>query len=292
MQKKQSSTGKYKLIIWLGIVGLTILIVWHITKSIGAVIGFVIIELLTLVSFESYKALSDSLSKKLNAPLAGLLSDLIDEFLGNKKNTRSLRRYLISIAHPRKFSKRYTSPMYIHFYFPENRFELDSFLELSKYKKFKLNESIFETPLSSGLVVKIALSCPVVEFSAPVIKKLDKDVISTSFTAKPLDECYSGKHTAIISITDKVSEIEYVSINFEIEVVDFAFDHISRPLIANIISIILGIGSLLSFLLAIVGKLDTTFGLTAGTTAGIIAASIQAISWNLYNRSRFRSLLP
>lgn len=280
-----NTNGRQSIFI-IGIVALIVAVIWFSTKNLITTILIILIYLIFVFIIGFLRVSTMHLETTLSAPLAARLV----EFFRSRKT--DLRRYLISLSHPKKFSKRYTSSIYVNLYFPENRREVETLLELAKYKKVEYTEKIYSTLLQSDMIVKISLSCPVVEFSQPVVKKLDKEIITTIFVAKPLDDCHSGKHTALIAISDNKTSVEYFSMNFEIDVVDFAFDHVSRPLLANISSVVLGIGSLASFILATIGKLDTALGLTAGTTAGIIAATIQAISWNVYNRSRFRNLLP
>jgi hypothetical protein len=71
---------------------------------------------------------------------------------------------------------------------------------------------------------------------------------------------------------------------FTVQVVDFAFDHVSQPLLSRSMSVALGIGSLTMFVLTLLGQIDTTFGLTSGTVAGAIAGGIYLRFFTLFQQ--------
>ena len=106
------------------------------------------------------------------------------------------------------------------------------------------------------------------------------------FLGKPVNSCYVGEHKVVLSILDKKTNTEYQSETFSVQVVDFAFDHVSRPLISRAFAIVLGIGSFAMFMLTFLEQIDKTVGLTSGTAAGILALAIYASFYNIYQRVR------
>ncbi len=58
-----------------------------------------------------------------------------------------------------------------------------------------------------------------------------------------------------------------MSFSFEVTITDFVFDHASRPMLSRAGAFILGVGSLITFVLTTLGQIDTSLGVTSGTTA-------------------------
>ena len=193
-------------------------------------------------------------------------------------------KYRISIAHPKLLSKRYSSRFLVQIYLPKMR--ADVLRAVKSAFKENMAEHIQDSELETGQAVKLKLSSPEIAFSEPVIKKLDKSVNTTNFTAKPNDGCYPGIHTIVLSISDADTGFEYQSISFTVQVVDFAFDHVSRPLLSKAFSIATGIGSLVMFVLTLLGQIDMTLGLATGTTAGILASGIYGRFVSLYQQPK------
>jgi hypothetical protein len=197
------------------------------------------------------------------------------------------KKFSISIAHPKLLSKRYPSRFAVQIYLPKTRDEVAK--TLKEFGKQEISEHIHGSELSVGQEINLDFISSEITFSKSVIRKLDSDLNQTNFFAKPNDDCYPGIHQVILRITDSKSNIEYKSINFNIEVTDFVFDHVSRPLLSNLTSIALGTGSLIIFTLTLLGTIDTTFGLTSGTVAGTLASAIYARFFSLYQQPKIIS---
>lgn len=211
---------------------------------------------------------------------------LLKAIEGRKAKQESLKKkYQISLAHPKLLSKRYSSQFLVQIYLPEMRYKVVHAVGLA-FKGQDPAEHIQDSELKMGQVIQLRLSSPEIIFSEPVTKKLDKNVNTTNFTAKPNDGCYPGIHTVVLSISDVDTGLEYQSISFTVKVVDFAFDHISRPLLSKVFSIATGAGSLAMFVLTLLGKIDTTLGLASGTTVGILASGIHGRFLSLYQQPK------
>ena len=191
--------------------------------------------------------------------------------------------FKISLSHPKYFSKRFTSPFVIHIYLPEARQEVDEKLK-TDFDKQELTEHLYDSNLTIGRKVKIKLWSPEITFSDPVTKGLESKLNTISFLGRPSDDCQPGTHWASLIISDEETGHEIQSIDFSVQIVDFAFDHISRPLLSNTVALILGVGSIITYLLTLLGQIDTTFGLASGTVVGIIASVTHMRFLTLYQR--------
>ncbi len=150
----------------------------------------------------------------------------------------------------------------------------------------KVAEHAWDIELNKGLKIRIKLSSPVLSFSDPVIKQVENDLTIARFTAIPNDNCRPGTHYGILSIADAETQFEYESISFAVQVADFAFDHVSRPLLSKTMSAVLGLGSLIMFILTALEQVDKTFGLTAGTAAAVLTSTILVRLWSLFQQPK------
>ena len=78
-------------------------------------------------------------------------------------------------------------------------------------------------------------------------------------------------------------------------VVDYAFDHISRPFLSKVISVFLGLAAVVTYFLTSLEQIDKTFGYAAGTAAVTTAGFIYArylVLYQLFRRSNGVTKLP
>jgi hypothetical protein len=123
-----------------------------------------------------------------------------------------------------------------------------------------------------------------------VTRKLDNGVNVINFIARPHDNCHPGTHQVLLSISDAQTNVECQSMSFSVEVRDYLFDHISRPLVSKLMSGAIGSGSLLMFTLTLLGQIDTTLGLASGTVAGTLASGIYLRFTSLYQQPKTTSI--
>lgn len=195
------------------------------------------------------------------------------------------RKYFkISIGHPELISKGIESPFVVQLYFEEltNRVKM----KIKEIVGESYIERVYDTELKFGKVVKIKLYSPDITFPEPIAKKLDTSINSMIFLGKPLDTCQPREHKVVLSILDNKTGIEYQSETFSVRVADYAFDHVSRPLLSKVSAFALGIGSFAMFVLALLEQIDKTIGLTSGTAAGVLAVVVYTNFYNLYQRIR------
>jgi hypothetical protein len=114
-----------------------------------------------------------------------------------------------------------------------------------------------------------------------------KDKINlASFVARPKDSSVPGQHLVLLKITDKLSGVQYEARYFSVQIVDFAFDHVSRPLLMNGLSVVIGVSAVVTYILTLMGQIDTVFGLTSGTAGLAITAYLLSSMRNLFARTQ------
>jgi serine/threonine protein kinase len=205
--------------------------------------------------------------------------------------------FKISIAYPRLLSKRFESSFLLHIYFPEKRSHVTKNIR-AEFQEQKTNEppqfqETSEYILSSSVKlqqkIKIKLFSPAFDFPESVTKLIDNPINKIIFLGMPKDNCVPGFHKVLISILDANTDQEFESFAISVRVVDFAFDHISRPMLSRVSAVVLGIGSFVMFILTSLEQIDKTVGLTSGTAAGVFALGIYAGFYNLYQRVRLNT---
>jgi hypothetical protein len=196
---------------------------------------------------------------------------------------RPPRPQKVSITHPKLLSKGYASLFIVQIYLPEMRYQAAKTIA-KEFGTQKVAEHTWDIQLEIGLKARIKLSSPVLSFSDPVIKQIKNGVTVARFTAIPNDDCKPGTHYVVLSITDAETQFEYESISFAVAIVDFAFDHLSRPFLSKATSAVLGLGSLMMFVLTALEQVDKTFGLTAGTAAAVLTSAVLLQWWSLFQR--------
>ena len=197
----------------------------------------------------------------------------------------SVRRYNISVAHPKLLAKKYASLCIVQIYLESMYFQVRRMIT-REFGAQKVAEHEWDIELEKGLKIRIKLYSPVLSFSDPVVKQVKDSIITARFIVIPEDNCQPGIHSAVLSITNAETQIEYESISFPVQVIDFAFDHISRPLLSKMISAVLGLGSLAMFALTALEQIDKTFGLTAGTATAVLTSTVLIRLWALFQKPK------
>lgn len=212
-----------------------------------------------------------------------LLTSILSGLLG-KYHLEVPESLKLSVAHPKLLSKRFPSSIKVIIYPLRESGKLESIIK-QEIDNAMIATYSGDTSLVAGNHVVIELSSQDIEFSKPVTKHLSDGINDISFTAKPKDAAFVGENRIKLSVTDKETNHEYVSLIFKIKIVDFVFDHISRPLLSQLASFILGLASVVTYTLTLIGKIDETLGLASGTTAAIIATFVYGRFYISFMRS-------
>ena len=210
----------------------------------------------------------------VNPNMSGGLSVKDYLFRRPKRNKeQNQEKFQISLLHPRRLAKGFSSTITVNIYLRDYRNEVDSRNnQLRRRKNSELDETIHPSNLTSDMVVILKLSSPAINFSNEVLKRLqEKEVNRVTFYAKPSDNCGLGRQEAVLSIRDSQTNEEYESIPCFFKIDDFAFGFISKPMLSYVSSGLTGIGSLAVFILSFVQKLDAALGIPVGTAGTAFA---------------------
>lgn len=204
-----------------------------------------------------------------------------------KKTTtekESIKKFQFSVAHPLAVSKRFDSIFSCQIYLPESRSRALKNIK-SKFQDERFDEQTKRSLVKYGQKVTVKLESSNFSFTEPITKLINDSLIEFVIQGRPNDSCESGNHSIKASVIDTVTgeELDYLILK-RVRVVDFAFGHISRPLLSKISTVVLGIGSFAMFILTFLEQIDKTIGLTSGTAVGVLAAVIYANFYNLYQR--------
>lgn len=234
-----------------------------------------------LKQFELFLETSDQRNQVENLPKLGESSK------DNKNPEEGLKnkKFRVSLTHPKLLSKRFESTFLFQVYTPDNRSQVTRNIK-AEFHEEVINEHTKQSMIMFGQRIKVKLFSPVFDFPESVTKLIDNPVNKITFLGIPKDDCEPGHHKVLISISDAKTDQEFESFTISLRVVDFAFDHVSRPILSRISAIVLGVGSFAMFILTSLEQIDKTIGLTSGTAAGVLALGIYASFYNLYQRVR------
>jgi hypothetical protein len=195
--------------------------------------------------------------------------------------------YKISVSHPKLLSMRFEAEFLFQVYMSSFRAQVSK--NIKKAFADKLIEHVEQIQQSSilpGQIIRVGFFSPDFVFSDPVTKEIKEGLNRISFLGKPKDTCTPGTHQVLISISDAQTNQEFESLAISVRVVDFAFDHVSRPLLSRASSLFVGLGSVTMFILAFLQEIDRAFGLASGTAGVIVALAMYTNFFSLYKRIR------
>lgn len=198
---------------------------------------------------------------------------------------KKLRHFRISIAHPKFLSKRFESSFLFQVYTPDDRIRVTKNIT-DEFNQQEMAEHIQESSIGFGQLITVKFFSPEFVFSEPVTKLVTNKVSKIVYLGKPKDDCTPGLHRILVSVLDTKTNHEFESLTVSVQVVDFAFDHISRPMLSRVSAVVLGISSFAMYILTFLEQIDKTVGLTSGTAAGVLALGIYVSFYNLYQRVR------
>lgn len=199
--------------------------------------------------------------------------------------------YSISVSHPKQLSKRFETTFLLQIFLSKEYDKVMAGIK-NQFSDHEPVEHVRESGLKSGNLIKINFFHPDIEFSDPAPKIIDAPLKRIVLLGKPKDSCEPGEHQILVSISDvgAKQEQELESFTITVKVVDFAFGKVSRPLLSRVSAVILGLGSFIIFVLALLEQIDKTVGLTSGTAAGVLMLAISTNFYNLYQRSRLKTI--
>ena len=208
-----------------------------------------------------------------------------DEAVRETRKTQLTKNFKISIVYPKLLSKRFESAFLLQIYVHEERYRVTRNIK-SQFREQQTDEQSQSSSIKLGQRIRVKLFSPAFDFPESVTKLIDNTLNKITFLGMPKDICQPGSHKVLVSVLDVQTEQEFESFTINVQVVDFAFDHVSRPLLSRASAVVLGIGSFAMFILTFLEQIDKTVGLTSGAAAGVLALGIYASFYNLYQRVR------
>lgn len=203
----------------------------------------------------------------------------------DSKNDRDKKSFRVSVAFPLLLSKKFESVFLFQLYLPDVRSRVNKNIRAQFHEQLR-TEFTEQSKIKIGQRIQVEFFNPHFEFSKPVTKSIEGALTKIIFLGSPKEACQLGSRSVRVSISDAESQEEIESFTIEVRVVDFAFDHVSRPFFSRVSATLLGIGSVAMFTLSLLEQVDKTIGLTSGTAAGILATLVYANFYNLYQRVR------
>jgi hypothetical protein len=211
-----------------------------------------------------------------------------DESDGNdtlEKERLAKKTFNILVSYPKLISKRFEATFLLQFFLAKEYTRAKENVE-KEFQEQETGEHIVGSTLKMGEKIRVKLFHPNFDFSDVIIKVLDSPLNKVVFMGKPKDNCELGPRKILVTILDARTEQELESFTFTVNVVDFVFGYVSRPLLSKVSTVILGIGSFAMFVLAFLEQIDKTAGLASGTAVGALALGVYANFHNLYQRVR------
>ena len=188
---------------------------------------------------------------------------------------------MLTAAYPRRLSKGEDSLFIVSIHLDHERQraieEAKYMVKIEAAKGENVETSSSERIDTFGTVV-VKLSSQDINFDpengVTVTLQDIKEFKNIPFTAKPKATCDLGNRLVRISVTRKDSEEEILSKAFRVRIDDYAFDHVSRPLLATVMTIFTATASAVSYALGILEQVDTTTGVMAGTAFFVLAGAV------------------
>lgn len=186
---------------------------------------------------------------------------------------KKINRFLLKAAYPDFLSKGKPFKFLLFIFLKKHEAEVDIKID----KLFPINKHIetatnVEFPVKCKLIIK--LFSHNIDFSEQKVISLPKEINEFQFIGQPKDTCKIGKDTILLTISDQTTNEELLSAAFEANIVDYAFDHVSRPVFGYASSIILGLTSLIITVLTTLEQIDKTTGFASGATLLVLTATV------------------
>ena len=199
------------------------------------------------------------------------------------------RNFEISLLCPKRLAKGKNTNIKVQIYLTEFRQAVQAIIDSQSIES---NENRFCIELESGKTVDVGIDSQALSIKRNDIRKMlsNQKINEVNFDVTPMDICLPGMQNAILYIKDAESGVELDSYNFSVFVDDYAFDHISKPQVSYVSSLITGAGATVIFTLTFLQQVDKTLGATAGAAAAAISTFCGVVPTRLYNQNSSQKL--
>jgi hypothetical protein len=197
--------------------------------------------------------------------------------------SEELARFRVSLNYPKVICAGFSSKFLVQIY-PSRRRQI---AVARAERVFDGTESVQVTDdvlLQVRMKIVVKLSCPAMKFEEPVHLAVAREGVRTTFLGQPTEGAAPGRHDAVLNIRDAARDYEILSIPFSIDIVDYAFDHVSRPVLGRISGIAVGALSLGIIITALVTQTGEVITAAGGAAGGALSAFIFARLNSQYQR--------
>jgi hypothetical protein len=127
--------------------------------------------------------------------------------------------------------------------------------------------------------VLLELSSPAMEFAAPnpVRKVVSKAGAETVVLGCPKEGIRPGLHDGKLRVYDPDTEQEHLAFAFEMNIVDYSFDHVSRPLVLRAVAVAVGLATLFVVGFGLVTQIGLVVEIVVGALGTVLTVAI--IAW-------------
>lgn len=202
---------------------------------------------------------------------AGPIVDAAEPSIHPVTPSENVENFEISILHPRRLAKGFSTGFIVHINLQSARTAFESRLSrVSEQEQARLEAQQGKPGLEPGMQVAVSLSSSAIRFSPEKMIQLRNNLNVVSFNALPELEFSQGWQVGLVSIRASETQFEYESVPFACRIDDYAFGHISKPLVSYVTSSIMVLIAIVLGSLTYIGKIDKAMGVAAGVgiTAG------------------------
>ncbi len=208
--------------------------------------------------------------------LSWMEAHISDAYLESCRRTPNRKRgwapLKVELSHPRKLARGHSARFLVQIYPPALEALATRIRRRGFFKEEPTRADIESAELHQGMTVEIVLTSQSIGFDQAGVKKMiGKDVTHVWLNGRPIDNVVPGTHEGILRIKEPTKQVELVSLPFSVEISDYAFDHVSQPVVGRIAASITGLGSLAIWFLTAMGHLDKALGWTSGSVALAVA---------------------
>lgn len=189
-----------------------------------------------------------------------------------------LRQLRISVSYPRYFAKGHISNIRIVIYPIEKKIK-----ELNrKIRGLGKTNRFFNRVLVSGLTAVVKIKSNEIDFSGEIAKKFIPGENDFEFTGNPYQYSQKNLCEVVLTISNQKTGLEYENKHFQINLVDYAFGTVSRPLLLIFLACLFGLIFLISLFCVVfqVGNFVFEFLLIS-----VVSAISALIAYIFYTRN-------
>ena len=194
-----------------------------------------------------------------------------------------LSRFSVSLSYPKLICAGFSSTFLVQVFLPRRQRAAAARVK-NVFAEIATTQVAREARFQLGMKIRISLSSPAMEFSASVQKVIFLEGADTTFTGRPRPFALPGAHAAVLTVSNEHGDQELLSIPFQVNIVNYAFDHISRPVAGRVVGGVVGVVSACVLALAIITRTAQVLDAASGAVGLALSAFVFTRINSLYSR--------